>query len=284
MSSMKFIVNTFAFLAVLTAVLSSCDEPVVLDVEQIPPRIVIEGQVTNKPGYQYVKITRTSPFYQSGPTPRIVNAEVSVSDDTGEEFTFVHNPRNHPDSMGIYLPEQAFTGVIGRTYSLRVTVDGELYEASDEMYAVTPIDSMTFRINEDQEEDPEEPGKIYELLVYAKEPQNEKNYYLFKYYRNDEIIFFNETDIYYSNDDLLAENIDGIPSPVFYGMNDKAKLEVYSLSRRGYVYYNDLWSVLNNDSGGMFGPIPAPPRSNISNDALGFFQVSAINEQEITIE
>jgi hypothetical protein len=229
-------------------------------------------------------VSRSADFYSSGQTPRITDAVVSVTDDLGNEYTFVHNPRNHADSAGIYVPETAFVGQVGRTYTLHVTADGELFEATDKMFSVTPIDSLSFRINEDQQDDPDKPGKIYEMLVFAREPQDETNYYLFKYYRNDSLTVFNPTDIYYSDDELLGENIDGIPSPVYYGVTDKARLEVYSLTRKGYVFYNDLSSSLVNDGGGMFGPIPAPPRSNISNDALGFFQVSAINEKEAYIE
>lgn len=261
-------------------ILASCDEPTKLDLRQTPSRIVIEGLVTNKPGLQSVKVTRSVGFYSSGKTPRITDAIVKVTDDTGAEYLFVHNPRNHPDSTGIYLPEGNFTGEIGRTYTLHVMADGELFQAADKLMSVTSIDSLTFQVNENQQEDPEEPGKIYELLVYAKEPQNETNYYLFKYYRNDSLILFNPGDVYYSDDELLGENISGVPSPVYYGINDKARLEVYSLTRNGYVYYNDLSSILNNDGGGMFGPIPAPPRTNLTNDALGFFQVSAIQEDE----
>ena len=268
----------------LSVVLLSCEETTELDLRQTPTRIVIEGLVTNKPNYQSVKITRSTQFYASGETPRVVNADVVVTDDTGEAFTFVHNPRNHSDSLGIYVPENDFIGVIGRTYTLRVDVDGETYEATDMMYSVTAIDSLTFRINENQQEDPEEPGKIYEMLLFAREPQDEENFYLFKYYRNDSLTVFNPTDIYYSNDELLGENIGGIPSPVFYGVNDRARLEAYSLSRDGYVYYNDLSIILNNDGGGMFGSIPAPPRTNLNNDALGFFQVSAVREKEVYIE
>lgn len=267
-----------------TAALFSCDEPTELDLKQTPPRVVIEGLVTDKPGYQYVKVTRSADFYSKGKTPRITDAVVTVSDDTGAEYSFVHNPRNHADSMGIYLPEVPFTGVIGRTYTLNVTADGQQYEATDRLLSVTPIDSLQFRINENQQEDPKEPGKYYEVLLFAREPQDEDNYYLFKYYRNDTLIVFNPTDIYYSDDDLLGENIDGVPSPVYYGLHDKVRLEAYSLTRRGYVFYNDLYSVLNNDGGGMFGPIPAPPRTNLTNDALGFFQVSAIHEMEMHVE
>lgn len=268
----------------LAFVLLACDEATELDLRQTPSRIVIEGVVTNKPGLQAVKISRSARFYASEQAPRVADATVVVTDDTGGRYAFVHNPRNHADSMGIYVPETDFTGHIGRTYSLYVDVNGEVFEATDPMLPVTSIDSLAFRINEDQQDDPEEPGKIYEMLLYAREPQEEKNFYLFKYYRNDSLSIFNPTDIYYSDDELFGENIGGIPSPVFYGTSDKARLEVYSLTRDGYIFYNDLWTNLNSDGGGMFGPIPAPPRSNLSNDALGFFQVSAVQERETHVE
>lgn len=262
----------------------SCEETTELDLRQTPPRIVIEALVTNKPNYQSVKLSRSAHFYGSGDTPRITDATVSVSDDAGTEYDFVHNPRNHPDSIGVYIPLDNFTGEIGKTYILHVNVDGVTYEASDKLLPVTPIDSLEFKINEDQQEEPEEPGKIYEMLIYAREPRDETNYYLFKYYRNDSLTVFNPTDIYYSDDELLGENISGIPSPVYFAANDKARLEVYSLTRSGYVFYNDLYTGLTNDGGGMFGPIPAPPRTNLSNDALGFFQVSAVQEKETHVE
>jgi hypothetical protein len=276
---MRYIIITI--LAALSLI--SCDEPLILDIEQTPSKIVIEGLVTNKPGFQRVKITRTAGFYESGKTPRVTNAAVRVTDNLGQVFSFVHNPNNHADSAGIYVPQTPFTGQIGRTYTLTVNVDEEVYEATDLLQSVIPMDSLKYAIDEDQEEDPEEEGKIYELLMFAREPQDELNFYLFKFYRNDSLIHFNETDIYYTDDEFLAENLDGVESPVYYGLNDMGKVEVYSLSRQGYVYYNDLSSLLNND-GGMFGPIPSSPRTNLSNGALGFFQVSAVNEKSIKIE
>jgi hypothetical protein len=71
---------------------------------------------------------------------------------------------------------------------------------------------------------------------------------------------------------------------VYYGKDDQAVVEVYSLSKVGYIYYNDLFSILNGDSGGMFGPIPASPRTNLNNGAIGFFQVSAIDISAVKIE
>ena len=276
--------NSLLYLFIVAFLFVSCEETTQLDLRQAPSRIVIEGLVTNKPNYQGVTISRSTQFYDTGEAPPVVDATVWVMDDTNTDFSFVHNPRNHPDSAGIYLPENGFTGQIGRTYTLKVEVDGESYEASDKLVSVTTIDSLKFRINKDQQEDPHEPGKIYELLIFAREPQDENNFYLFKYYRNDSLVVYNSTDIYYSDDELLGEKIDGIPSGVYFAQGDKARLEVYSLSRQGYVFYNDLSTILNNDGGGMFGPIPAPPRTNLSNDALGFFQVSAVEDRTVIIE
>ncbi|HEX8039554.1 MAG TPA: DUF4249 domain-containing protein [Chryseosolibacter sp.] len=272
---------TFTLLAGL---FFSCEEATKLDLKQTPPRIVIEGLVTDRPGFQSVKVSRSSAFYSSGKSPRVEDAIVSVFDDAGHEFNFVHNPRNHADSAGIYVPETGFTGEVGRTYTLRVEADGQVYQGSDALPGVIAIDSLKFRINEEEEKDPKEPGKVYEVLMYAREPQDEENYYLFRFYRNDSLKVYNPTDIYFTQDDLLAENIDGVPSPVYFAPNDRAKIEVYSLTRRGYVFYNDLSIILTNDGGGMFGPIPASPRNNLTNGALGFFQVSAVRESETVIE
>jgi hypothetical protein len=262
----------------------SCDAPFQLDLQQAPEKVIIEGLVTNVEAKQSVKVTRSTDFYSSGETPRITDAVVTVTDDEGNTFDFIHNPRNHVDSAGVYVPVTPFAGVIGRTYTLTVQAEGETFQATDEMFDVIPVDSITFEPDEDEIEDPEIEGRFYEVLLFAKEPQDVKNFYLFHFYRYDSLTFQNETDIYYSDDELLAENIDGVPGPIYYAKGDVAKIEIFSMSRVGFVYYNDLSSLLNGDSGGMFGPIPSSPRTNLSNGALGFFQVSAVNIAEKNLD
>src|SRR5262245_20256726 len=118
MKTLKTLLLTIAAGALLTA----CDVPVTLDLKQTPPRVVIEGLVTNQPGYQSVKVTWSADFYSTGKTPRITDAVVTVTDDLGNVVDFVHNPGGDPDSAGIYIPATSFTGVVGRTYTLSVDV------------------------------------------------------------------------------------------------------------------------------------------------------------------
>ena len=271
------------YIVVIAFGLLACEKTVLLDLEQMDSKIVIEGLVTNRLNYQFVKISRSTGFYQSGTAPRVSDAIVFVEDNLGNQFSYLHNPNNHPDSVGYYIPSVPFAGVIGRTYTLTVDADGETYTASDKMYDVTSIDSLTYQINLDEQDDPKEDDKFYEVLMYAKEPQETDDYYLFKFYRNDSLKVYDPTDIYFADDKTLGEEINGVQSPVFYAVGDSARIEMYSISRTGFVFYSDLFNLINND-GGMFSPPPANSRNNLSNGALGFFQVSAVNVSGIRIK
>jgi hypothetical protein len=271
--------SNILFTLAASLLLFSCEKTVTLDIEESTANLVIEAQVTDLADHNYVKISRTNAFYDTGETPRVENATVTVEDSDGNIFTFSHDA----DSAGFYFPETPFAGEIGKSYKLRVLVDGIEYTAQDELVRLVPIEKLEYRINPDEQNDPEVPGRFYELLLSVVEPKDTKDYYLFKSYRNDTITYQNETDIYYSDDELIGEKLDGIPMPVYYSKGDLARVEVFSLSRDAFVFYRDLQKLLNND-GGLFGTPPANPRTNISNGALGFFQVSAVQMGELVIE
>jgi len=275
--------KNFIVLILIAIIFSSCETTVMLDLDQTESKIVIEGQVTNQPGYQYVRVTRSAGFYDDGSTPRVTNAIVSVKDDLGNNFLFSHNPGGREDSTGYYLPNQSFVGEVGHTYILTVVIDGEIYTAQDEIFGVGGIDSLSYRVNEHEKEFPKDSTKYYEVLLFAKEPQDEVNYYLFKFFRNDTLTVYYDTDIYFSDDKILGEGINGLGSPVFYAPNDVARVEMYSISNAGYTYYFDLSNLLNSD-GGLFSQPPSNSRNNLSNGALGFFQASAVDIKTIVVE
>ncbi|MEO1049996.1 MAG: DUF4249 family protein [Bacteroidota bacterium] len=272
-----------SYFILLLVAIASCEETVLLDIDQTPVRIVIDGLVTNESKQHAVKVSRTVDFYQQGLTPRVEDAVVSVSDNEGNVFNYVHNPNNHPDSVGFYLSEFPFAGEVGRIYTLNVQADGQTYTALDSMFRVTSVDSLEITINEDERMDPEDEDRFYEILYYAEEPQDTKDFYLFQFFRNGELENEEGEQIYFADDRALGDRIDALPIPVFYALGDTAVVETFSLTRNGFLFYNDLFNNINND-GGMFSPPPANPRTNLTNGALGFFQVSAINRLTLVIE
>jgi hypothetical protein len=270
-------------LILMIVVLAGCDEAITLDLKQTPPRIVIEGQVTDVAQMQFVKITTSLDFYQAGKAQPVTNAFVTITDDTGESVKFIHNPRQHQDSIGYYVPNTGFVGTMGRTYTMTVLLDNDTYTASDKLLRVTTFDSIGYQPNRFLDRDKPSDGKYMELLMYAKEPQDTEDNYLFKFYRNDSLVYTNRSDVYIFNDYGIGERIDGVASPVYYAPGDTARVEMYSITRDGYLFYNDLGTILNTD-GGMFSPPPANPRSNINGGALGFFQVSSITSATLKLK
>jgi hypothetical protein len=275
--------KNLTILILMIVVLAGCDEAITLDLKQTPPRVVIEGQVTDVSGLQFVHITRSLDFYQSGKAEAVKNALVTITDDTGESIRFLHNPRQHADSTGYYVSQGHFVGTVGRTYTMNVLLDDVTYTASDKLLRVTSFDSLGYQPNRFRNRDKPTDGKIMELLMYAKEPQETEDNYLFKFYRNDSLIYTDKNDVYVFNDYGIGERIDGVTSPVYYAPGDTARVEMYSITRDGYLFYNDLATIMNSD-GGMFSPPPANPRSNISGGALGFFQVSSMTTAGLIVK
>lgn len=267
------------FAASLALLLAGCEETTKLDLKQTEPKIVVDGLLTTDTARHYVRLTRTLDFYDRGAPPSVTGARVTVTDG---ETTWEY--RHQADRPGWYLPDAPFAGQVGRFYRLRIEVEGQVIEGGDELVRVAPIDSITFDLDEDRLENPsddeteEEKARVYALLFYAREPQETRDYYHLKQYRNGSRVDDNGTAVLISDDELIGEDIDGVEMVDRYAPGDTAVLEMFSLSRTAFVFYNDLTNVLNND-GGMFSPIPADPRSNLTGGALGLFQVSDVSRR-----
>lgn len=265
-------------LMMLTVVtLFSCEEVIQLDLEATPQKVVIEGLFTDRRGDQFVRISKTADFYNSDALEVVSGADVTVTSSDGEVIPFIEI------TSGYYAPSGKVSGQIGMSYKLAVRIDDQVYESEEQLLRVTDIDSLNYELTEDPSDERMEKGHLYDLLMYFQEPKGTQDYYFFKFYRNDSLAYTNANDIYLTSDEALSESIKGFPAPVYYAENDTAYMEMFSLTRKGYLYFSDLANLQFSD-GGLFGPVPANPRSNISNGALGFFQVSAVVSKEIILK
>ncbi|MEM1135512.1 MAG: DUF4249 domain-containing protein [Bacteroidota bacterium] len=278
-----YVFKLFIFASIIASLVTACnnlEQTITPDLNQASPRYVIEGLVTNAATTQQVTVSRSTGYYNSGATEKISNASVVIEDDAGNIFTFEESE----DTPGRYTAN--FTGEIGRTYSLLVNIEGELFEASESMLPITTIDSLTWEIDEEErqelEEDNDDSGEYYDVFLFTREPPETEDYYLFKFYTNGVIENDDAQEVYFSDDAVIGESIDGLEIGFFYALEDSVTVEMYSITRNAFLFFSDLQTLLNND-GGVFGPIPANLRNNISNGALGYFQVSAIDRESIVI-
>ena len=269
------------FIALLTiaAGFFACEEVVEIDVNQSPPQLVVDGLLTDEDTFHTVRISTTANFNgESGQV--ITGAAVQVRDNMGNIFNYIHNPTGADSLDGMYYSEQKFAGVTGRIYDLEVLINDLTLTASDTLLPITEIDSLVIR--EDPFADPnDENGRFYQVLLYAAEPQETRDFYYFRFYRDSVIVADNS--VFAFDDEPLGDRLDGLPSPVNFAEGEYASVEIYSLSREQFVFYTDLGNLLNSD-GGMFSPPPANPRSNIQGGALGLFQVSGLRRAGLLIE
>ncbi|MFC3157380.1 DUF4249 family protein [Chryseobacterium arachidis] len=76
------------FLIILSLFLvTSCEKEIDLDLEDQSGKIVIEGNITDQPGPYYLRITKSVAFTETNQYPAIENAQVVLSDNTGQTET-----------------------------------------------------------------------------------------------------------------------------------------------------------------------------------------------------
>lgn len=276
---MKVLINILLS-AFSVALFLSCEEVILIDIDQAPPQLVIDGLITDEDTLHKIRISRTADFVGNGGS-EVMDAIVEVSDNFGNTVNFTHNPEGIDSLDGTYFSDQKFAGITGRIYSLSVDVDNFNYSASDTLRPITTIDSLSIIVNPDAVDDPDSEGEIYQVILYAKEPQESLDFYYFRFYRDSVLVEGNNVFVF--DDKLLGNSLDGLPSPVLFKEGELASVEIYSLTREQYVFYTDLANLLGSD-GGMFSPPPANPRTNISGGALGLFQVSGLARASILIE
>ena len=262
MRNLKFV--SLCLLALAALFFASCEKVIDVDLKDASPILVIEGTVTNRIDTQVVKITRSVPFGEPNLFPGVSGAKVTVEDSNGRLVNFIErNP-------GVYSARN-FTGRSGRTYTLRVLIEGEEYVAASTMPNQVSIDSIGVSVSTIFDEE----RKTVQLLF--DDPGAEKNYYRFILKINgvpSKSIF--AYDDGFSNGKLVTRELFDFDLDAETG--DQAEVEMQCIDPVIFRYWQGLDQ--NQNRGGA-STTPANPVSNISNGALGYF--SAHTKQNETI-
>lgn len=255
---MKNIVSIL-FIALL---FTGCEKIVDLNYKGNKSIIIIEGNITNEAGPYYVKVTKSVNLTDTGSYPTINDAIVTISDDAGNsEFL---TPRGN----GTYRTN-TLIGAAGRTYTLTVRVENEIYTAQSTMPQRVPFDSIkveTDLITGETE---------YSLIPVYTDPLAKGNNYRFVLWLNSKLI----------NQHLVQNDAvrNGVLNSVRLEINDddfkfktgdSVAIQMQCIDKHVALYYTTL--ALMGDSGPGGGTTPNNPPGNISNGALGLFSAHTV--------
>lgn len=259
----------------ITLLVLSCEEVVDLDLDQSPPRLVIEASLLwddpQVPNPLYVQLSTTAPYFDRE-IPAVSGASVRVVSEQGDSFEFVET------TPGLYRHE-GFVPDPQAMYELEVWHEDELYSASESLVTAPEIDTIT------QDNEGGFAGDEIEIEVFYTDPPGVGNQYLFRFeygkdglsvgVSEDELTDGNQNSFSLSDEDLEP------------GM--EVAIELQGISRDYYQYMYILVSQAGQ-GGGPFQTQPTLVRGNIVNTtnfdnfAFGFFRLSQRTAATYVIE
>lgn len=268
---MKILKLLPVFLILCIALTSSCKKILDLDLETAEPRLVIEGNLTNRMGVQTVRISQTVPFDASNNFPAVSGAKVTMEDNKGKLITFVEA------APGVYEAYR-YAGVSGVTYTMNVNVAGQVYTASSTMPALVTLDSLsaseqTFGSNVRKT-----------IAVNYADPAQVKNFYLFKMVLNGKKVgqIFSDSDFFndgrYVRRDLFLSG----PEDLEINPGDEVTVEMQNIDETIYTYWRSLEQQYASGNPNDV-TTPSNPPGNWSNKALGYFSAHTTQTQEVVV-
>jgi hypothetical protein len=298
------------FILLIAFAFFACENIISPELEPSLEQYVIDAWLNDMPGSQKIFLSKSNNYFISELPKLLSGAEVYLTDEDGNRYDFEESAEGYVwgDSLSTSFLQ------VGTSYQLNVSIDGIRFSGTSEMNPVPPVDSITFKY---QEEDFTTAEDYYLAEVVARDLVGVGNTYWIKAWKNG--VYLNkasEINIAYDAGFSAGGNIDGqvfiqpiqelinpfdteeageplIEPP--YSIGDTIYVEIHSISESAFYFLNEV-KIQTVRSGG-FGALFAPPFSNVSTNLInenvnsaihpvGFFNVSAISslEQVLTSE
>jgi hypothetical protein len=295
-------------LFILLLVINGCIEQFVPETSDDKDLLVVEGLITDQPGQDTIKLSRSLPLGAKSSAKPLSGCSVTISDDIGNLFSSTEM------AAGTYIINSPFQGVVGRSYTLHIQTNESFHNLSFEsspvlMKPVPPIDSVYYEkvvLSQSSEGDPLEEGCLVYLNTHDLE--SKCKFFRWEFVETWEFklpyevpnkvcwITKNSDKINIKSTTTFTEDrIERLPVNYITNSTDRLNIEYsilvnqYSLNQDEYNY----WEKLKNTSekvGSLYDITPSSTTSNVrciekpAENVLGYFSVSAVKSKRIFIK
>jgi hypothetical protein len=258
--------------------LTSCQKVISLDISNPAPQLVVEANISDKPGPYFVKLSRSSGFNNILDFPEVNGALVEISDTSGNSETLTEWKN------GIYVTNK-LRGVPGQKYKLTIEVDGQTYESVS--YMPYPVTEVFLTLSREVEDNPPVGGSgdphppRYQVNYEIPDPFNVRNYYRFVTYHHSRQAGSRRVfDDQYHDGKMITDEF-GLHDSIDYVPGDTVGIELQNIDQGTYNFFRTLRDGFSGLS--FLSASPANPISNISNNGLGYFSAYSVNESILII-
>jgi hypothetical protein len=258
--------------------LTSCQKVISIDLNSSSPQLVVEANVSNKPGPYFVKLSKTVNFSEITKVPAVTGATVEISDSSGNSETLLEIEN------GIYRSSHLM-GAPGHKYTLTVKTGNQTYESVSRM--PYPVGILNLEVKREADNGPgfgggsADQSARYVVNYEINDPGEYKNYYRFTvYYKNGIMQSHRVFDDQFHNGKLIADDFE-LHDSVNFKPGDTVMIELQSIDGGAYNFFRTL----REGAGGLsfLSASPSNPISNISNDGLGYFNVCSVTDRMLII-
>jgi len=283
MIKMKYIIYSIV-LIISFFIVVSCEKDVTVDLPRPKPKIVVEGAV--EPGlHPYVILTRNTGYFDPVDTNTLANmivlgAIVTVNDGTSTDtLKITLDAEKFPY---ILYKAENMVGEVGRTYDLKIEVEGKVLTSKTTIPPIVPIDSIWFKLNKEDEKF-DTMGVVW--FRFADPPELGNNHAVFTYSPGRDRGFVHP--FWFVDNDKLTNGQPKVDFAVFHGLDSRDTTE-YKPDDNTPYYFNtnetvivkfcsldaslfDFWSSMLRQQASEGNPFSSPSsvNTNIKGDALG---------------
>ena len=269
----------------LIAGVTACEKDVILDLADIEGKyIIVEGNLIDDGSRQWIRLTRSSSYYDVTTGDAVQNASVIVQ---GNNQIWAFSEL-YPDSLpGYYFNSNISAALIQTTYELIIeTTDDQTFFAESDLRPLPELDSVTVKLNPFSEFDFFD-TTVYDIIAHFADLPGVGDHYLFNLYINNKLKTPRPSD----KAPVSDENLEGYTSFAVLSVNendiaqgDTLTLEMRSISKEQFDFYNIFFSQTDLSGNPFAGAPPANIPTNLSEGGRGFFQVSSVNRKSVIFE
>jgi hypothetical protein len=272
---MKYLKNIF-FLAFAIMSLTSCEEIIELDLENAASKIVIDAIVDATAQNARVILTKSNGFYDPIALDFVADATVNL---TLADGSIVNLPMLQD---GIYV---AFGINVAEGDELTLTVidgDGNEYKATENVPHSVAIDSLEVITTSNAGPDggPFSGGDVqyYQIFTHWQDMADKESFYKIRATVNDTL----QTGLILLLDDV-NRNGEAFSRPFFqtFEEGDTVTIQLLSIDVGSYRYFSDLGG---SGGAGFSSTTPFNPKSNFTNNPLGYFGIVRTDEKTVILD
>jgi len=255
-------------LLLLSLTCLSCEEIIDVDLQDASPVLVAEGSIMLN-GLCNIRLTYTSDYFDSTSSPVEENAIISISDSENRSEILEY------EGDGFYSGN-TISGLPGHTYTLTISTGNSQYTAQSRLFSRPEILQLDYEMLDIPHYYTD---TIFTMKVAIVDDRFEENYYMFRYYRNGEML----NDFYSTYSDRLIAHDTIVYSEyslAFY-RGDTVQVELFAIDEGVYRYFNLVNDVLFS---AMSSSTPFNPASNFTPNILGYFMAASSDSQSIIID